>query len=255
MAGFFVSERSFIGLCHPAVRLIALFLACLPPLLIDTPIPALALIGIYAAAALNAGALKNLWRVRWLILTFLAVAMIMWPAFYQVPGPPVFRLGPIAPSSGSLAFALAMGLRLIALLIAGVVFLSTTRIEDISHGLQRLGMPYRASFAFSLAFRLTPLFLETATQISAAQKARGLDLQAAGLLTRLKGYVAVLAPVLITALRRADGLALALESKGFGRSADRTSIVEYHAGWRDAVLIFVLSVMVVLSGLYRWIFF
>lgn len=253
MAGFFVSDSSFIGLCHPAVRLIALFLACLPPLLIDRPLPALALIGIYAGAALNAAAWNNLWRVKWLIVTFLVVAMVMWPAFYQVPGPAVFRLGPFAPSIGSLSFAFAMGLRLVALLIAGVVFLSTTRIEEISHGLQKLGTPYRVSFAFSLAFRLTPLFLETAAQISAAQRARGLDLQSAGLLRRLKGYVAILVPVLITALRRADGLALALESKGFGRSTERTSIVQYCFGWRDAVLILGLSVMVLVSGIHRWL--
>lgn len=252
MAGFFVTDRSFFGRCHPAVRLIALSLACLPPLAVNRPLEAVALIVIYLAAAWTASAWRNLWRLKWLILVFLTVAMVMWPLFYRSPGPALFRLGPLAPSADSLLFALTMGLRLIALLIAGVTFLSSTRIEDMTSGLERIGLPYRVSFAFSLAFRLTPLFLETARQISAAQKARGLDLEGSGLVARLKGYVAILAPVLMTALRRAEGLALALESKGFGRSARRTSMVQYGLGWRDLSLLGAVLALVCLTVFWRW---
>ncbi len=252
MAGFFISDQSFIGRCHPAVRLIALLLACLPPLFIRQPMPAVAIITVYALATVGVGAGKNLWRVKWLILMFLIVCMILWPAFQRLPGPPLFRLGPYAPTRESVSFALAMGLRLIALLLAGIIFLSTTRVEDIAHGMQKLGMPYRAAFAFSLAFRLTPLFLDTATQIAAAQKARGLDLDNLGMLKRLKSYVSIVTPVLITALRRAEGLALALESKGFGRSGERTSIADYRAGWQDFLLMTILTGLVALAISWRW---
>ena len=252
MAGFFISDQSMVGRCHPTVRLIALLLACLPPLLIRQPMPAVAIITVYVLAVVGVGAGKNLWRVKWLILMFLLVCMILWPAFLRLPGPPLFRLGPYAPTHESIAFALAMGLRLIALLLAGIIFLSTTRVEDIAHGMQKLGVPYRAAFAFSLAFRLTPLFLDTATQIAAAQKARGLDLDNLGIFKRLKSYVSIVTPVLITALRRAEGLALALESKGFGRSGERTSIASYRAGWRDFFLITFLVGLVALAVAWRW---
>jgi energy-coupling factor transport system permease protein len=200
---------------------------------------------------LFSSAWRNLWQIKWLIVIFLIVAMLMWPVFYRGHGQPLFRLGLIAPSVDALSFALAMGLRLIALLVAGIVFLSATRIEDIAYGFQKLGMPYRVSFAFSLAFRLTPLFMETASQIFAAQRARGLDLHTSGWLKRLKGYAAILAPVLITSLRRADGLALALEARGFGRSAQRTSIVHYQASWRDWALILVLGSVILLTASWR----
>jgi energy-coupling factor transport system permease protein len=252
MSGFFLTDQCFVGRCHPAVRLIGLFLACIPPLLINEPRPAAILIALYLWVTLRAGAGRNLWRIKWLIVLFLAMALIMWPAFYHIPGPPLFRLGPLAPSAASLSFALAMGLRLIALLMVGIIFLSCSRIEDISHGMQQLGIPYRAAFTFSLAFRLTPLFLETAGQIAAAQKARGLDLENVGVFRRLKGYVAIVAPVLITALRRAEGLALALESKGFGRSTVRSSIVCHRASWRDPALLLTLAALTLATGCWRW---
>ncbi|HBD09511.1 MAG TPA: hypothetical protein DCZ69_14750 [Syntrophobacteraceae bacterium] len=254
MAGFFISDRSFVGRCHPAVRLIALLLACLPPLFIRQPTPALAIIALYVLVTVIVGAGKNLWRIKWLILMFLLVCMILWPVFQRLPGPPLFRLGPYAPTRESISFALAMGLRLIALLLAGIIFLSTTRVEDIAHGMQKLGMPYRAAFTFSLAFRLTPLFLDTATQIAAAQKARGLDLDNLGMIKRLKSYVSIVTPVLIAALRRAEGLALALESKGFGRSGERTSIAQYRVGLRDCLLIVCLTGLVGFTVSWRWDF-
>lgn len=253
MTGFFVTDQSFLGRCHPAVRLIALLLACLPPLLTDQPIPVVVLLVLYSLAALASSAARNLWRIRWVMVAFLVVTMLMWPLFYKGTGQPLFRLGPVSvPSVEALSFALAMGLRLIVLLVASIVFLSCTRVEDIACGFQKLGMPYRISFAFSLAFRLTPLFMDTASQIFAAQRARGLDLHRSGLLTRLKGYAAILAPVLFTSLRRAEGLALALEARGFGRTAERSSIMQYEVSWRDGVLLLALGAMVSLTGLWRW---
>lgn len=253
MTGFFITDESFLGRCHPAVRLIALLLACLPLLLTDQPIPVAVLLGLYSLVALVSSAARNLWRIRWITVAFLIMTILTWPLFYQGSGEPLFRLGPVSsPSVEALLFALAMGLRLIALMVAGIVFLSCTRIEDIACGFQKLGMPYRISFAFSLAFRLTPLFMDTASQIFAAQRARGLDLQQSGLLTRMRGYAAILTPVLFTSLRRAEGLALALEAKGFGRTAERSSIMLYQVSWRDGVLLLALGTLVLLVGLWRW---
>jgi energy-coupling factor transport system permease protein len=251
VAGFFVTDQSFLGRCHPASRILLLIGACLPPLLVDQAAPAACLLVLYLAAALAFSAWPNVWRVRGLIVAFLVVTAILWPLFHRTPDPPLFKIGPFAPSYGSLLFALAMGLRMVALLVAGVVFLSATRIEDISYGLQKLGMPFRMSFAFSLAFRLTPLFMNGASQIATAQKVRGLDLNAVSLLPRLKGYVAILAPVLITALRRADGLALALESKGFGRSSPRTSFRQYGTTWRDILLLSTITAVIVCTASWR----
>src|SRR6059036_1492661 len=106
--------------------------------------------------------LKKLWVL--LLLLFL-YCLILWPLFVK---------GPLA---RSVAFSLAMGLRLDVMVIAGVIVLSTTRVEDFTVGLQRLGLPGPMAFACSLAFRWVPAFLGTAQAVVQAQQARGLDLQ------------------------------------------------------------------------------
>jgi energy-coupling factor transport system permease protein len=226
--------------------------ACIPPILLDQPSPAALLLGLYVTAALSYGAWTNVWRVKWLALAFLVVTTLLWPLFHRTQEAPLIRIWPIVLSHGSLAFSLTMGLRMISLLMAGVIFLSGTRIEDISYGLQKLGLPFRMAFAFSLAFRLTPLFMTGAAQIATAQKVRGLDLETAGWIQRIRGYLAILTPVLITALRRTDGLAMALESKGFGRSASRTSILEYQVTWRDGLLLSITALLVVFAAAWHW---
>jgi energy-coupling factor transporter transmembrane protein EcfT len=119
--------------------------------------------------------------------------------------------------------------------VVSVAFLTCTPIEDIAYGLNRLGMPYVASFALSLAFRLTPLFLQAGQQIALAQRARGLDLDRGGPLRRLRGYLPILVPVLLGGLRRADQLAVALELRGFGRPGKRTALPDYRFTWRDGL--------------------
>ena len=255
MAGYFLNDRSLLGRCHPASRIVVLAGACLPPLIVNEVVPAATILALYLTASLAFSSLRNIWRVRWLIVAFLGVTAFMWPLFHRTSDPSLFQYGPFRLSCGSLLFALTMGLRMVSLLVAGVAFLSAIRIEEISFGLQKLGMPFRAAFAFSLAFRLTPLFMTGASQIVTAQKVRGLDLGAVGLLPRLKGYIAILAPVLISALRRADGLALALESKGFGRSDSRTSFREYHTSWRDILMLAIVVVVVLCTAFWRWDFF
>ena len=58
------------------------------------------------------------------------------------------------------------------MVVLGVVFLSSTTVEGFAQGLRALGLPYRAAFAITLAFRLVPTFLESGRTVVEAQRAR-----------------------------------------------------------------------------------
>jgi len=87
--------------------------------------------------------------------------------------------------------------------VFGLVFVTTTRPEDFTFALRRLGLPGGMSVALSLAFRLLPSFLATVQTVKDAQRARGLDLDSGGLMTRLRRYLSLAAPVFGYALRQA----------------------------------------------------
>jgi energy-coupling factor transport system permease protein len=160
-----------------------------------------------------------------MLIIFLFSA-VLWTLL--LPGEEILvKLGPLAIRRTPFLYGVGMGLRFNVMLFAGMVFAATTRVEDFTAALCMVGLPYRVSFALSLAFRLVPTFMETTTTIAQAQRCRGLDLDSGGLLARTRKYVPLMVPVFMMAIRSADNLAMALESKGFGSGRKRTSYAQY----------------------------
>ena len=247
---FFLGNNNFIGRRHPATRILLLLASFAPPMIVSTPIPMGAILFCYLLGAIFTGAWKNLWRVKWFVILFVFMSVCLWSVFYQADDKAYFAWGPISPSPNSALYGLAMGLRLVSFLVSALIFLSSTRIEEMNHGLLSLGLPYRGAFALSLAFRLMPLFTESAQQIATAQRVRGLDVSRGNIFKRTKHYVAILAPVLIAALRRANGLAIALETKGFGLRSKRTSIVQYKFGFIDILWLVIMCGFITATVLF-----
>ena len=108
-----------------------------------------------------------------------------------------------------------------------MLFLSTTKVEEFTAGLSRLGVPYRVGFAITLSFRLVPLFIDAAVTVVQAQRLRGYDFDRGGPLERVRRYVPVVIPVFMGALRKANSMAMALEARGFGMSRQPTSFIDY----------------------------
>ena len=109
-----------------------------------------------------------------------------------------------------------MGLRLNAMLISGIVLLSTTAIEEFAEASNRLGVPRSLGFSLALAFRWVPNLLGSIGAVVQAQRSRGLDLQSKSLLGKIRQYPALVVPLIGHTLRQTNLLAMALESKGFG---------------------------------------
>jgi energy-coupling factor transport system permease protein len=207
-----------------------------------------AVVLIVAAASRS---VENLWRIRALLLLLLAFAALLWPLFAKGPTP-LFRFGPLTASRESALYGLAVGLRLSAMVAAGMVFMSTTRVEEFGDGLRRLGLPYAVSFALAAAVRLVPTFLGSSASVVEAQKARGLDLESGNPLARLRKHVPVLVPVFVAAIRTTDLTAMALESKGFGAHHRRTYYLQLRmraADWACLALALVAAAAAVYARL------
>ena len=93
-------------------------------------------------------------------------------------------------------------------------------------------MPYEFAFAFTTAVRFVPVLAEEAQTIMDAQKARGLELEKGGLLKRIRNYVPVLIPLIVSAIRRSLELAEAMESRAWGATKKRTNLycLKLHQG-------------------------
>ncbi|HUK85029.1 MAG TPA: energy-coupling factor transporter transmembrane component T, partial [Candidatus Acidoferrum sp.] len=118
----------------------------------------------------------------------------------------------------------ALTLRFVVLVESFSVFFLTTSPDHLGLALEESRVPYEFAFAFTTAVRFVPVLAEEAQTIMDAQKARGLELEKGGLLKRIRNYVPVLIPLIVSAIRRSLELAEAMESRAWGATKKRTNL-------------------------------
>ncbi|PWJ55851.1 energy-coupling factor transport system permease protein [Quadrisphaera granulorum] len=170
------------------------------------------------------GALAVLRRSAVLLLAAVPVAVVS--ALLGVDsGAVLVDLGPISVTSGSLQTGGAIGLRVVAIALPGVVLLATTDPTDLADALaQVLHLPARFVLGALAAFRVVDVLLDEWRQLGLARRARGLG--GDGLLASARDVAGRAFVLLVIAVRRAAVLATAMEARGFGagehQGADRT---------------------------------
>jgi energy-coupling factor transport system permease protein len=238
----YLDRGTWIHRLHPAVKLFALFIMFWSVFWVDHPLALLPVAIVMLLLAQTSRSWPNFYAFRWFLILMIPPTMLEWMAVYRA-GVPVVNLWIIHLSRQALLFGFGRGLRLALLLSSSILFLSTTTIEEFTTSLVTLRMPHRVAFAMSLAFRLVPLFMDSALTVVQAQSLRGYDFNQGNLLARMKRYVPAVIPVFMGALRRANNMAMALEARGFGLAMTPTSFIEYRLQRRDLIAFTALTMM------------
>lgn len=131
---------------------------------------------------------------------------------------------PRAPSSPLLEYSFAMTLRFIVLVESFSIFFLTTSPDHLGLALEQSHVPYEFCFAFTTAVRFVPVLADEAQTIMDAQKARGLELERGNFIKRVRNYIPILIPLIVSAIRRSLELAEAMESRAWGASEKRTNL-------------------------------
>lgn len=248
----YIDRESLVHGLHPVVRVLGMVAFFASAFAVEKPAFLLPIAAFLAALLLLTGAHANVRRLRVLFVMVFVMTFLIWTFFYGPDGqPPLLAFGPVLVSRTAPWFALGMALKLNVFLGSGILFLSTTRIEDFAYALGAVGVPYKIGFTLTLAFRLVPVFLDAAGTVVQAQSCRGLDFTRGSLWQRLRRYAPVIIPVFMGALRRADNMAMALEARGFQSGRPRTSLQRYRFGVADALAAAVLVGMTS-AYLYLW---
>jgi len=132
-------------------------------------------------------------------------------------------------------FAVLMIIRIVALLAGTSVLLSYTTspialtdgIEQLMNPLKKIKVPvHEFAMMMTIALRFIPTLIEETDKIMNAQKARGADFTTGSLIKRAKALIPVLIPLFISAFRRADDLAIAMECRCYRGGENRTRMTE-----------------------------
>jgi energy-coupling factor transport system permease protein len=160
----------------------------------------------------------------WLLAFTLLANALIWG-----PGAALTRVGPVGVSAPGLARGLFFAARITLLVLGTSIVTLTTSPVALTDALSRLMRPLRfvgvpvddAAMMFSIALRFIPTTAEEADKIVVAQTARGARFEVGGPVQRARAWVPVLVPLFVNLFRRADDLAVAMESRcytGVGRT-------------------------------------
>ncbi|HHU33443.1 MAG: energy-coupling factor transporter transmembrane component T family protein [Zhaonellaceae bacterium] len=182
--------------------------------------------------------------------------------FFLTPGTVIWRLGPLKVTIEGIKQGIFMSLRLIFLVLVTSLLTLTTSPINLTDGLEKLlgpgkkiGLPaHELAMMMSIALRFIPTLLEETEKIMKAQIARGADFESGNLWQRAKSMVPLLVPLFVSAFRRADELALAMEARCYRGSIGRTKMKQLKMTGRDYFAIAILSVFVGWAFIYRFFF-
>jgi len=184
--------------------------------------PALLVAVAVIAPAIAAGVLGRLVRLSLLFALPIAVSVLLVNVFFFPGGETVLlRIGPITATGEGLGFALEILARIMAISGAVTLFYLTTRPADLVVDLERRGISSQIAFVANASVQTVPAMVERAAQITAAQRARGLDTEGS-IWRRVRGIVPIVGPVILGSIAEVEERTMALEARGFTRPGRRT---------------------------------
>ena len=175
---------------------------------------------------------------------------------FMTPGEVVWSWWKLSVTIEGLRYAAFMILRIVFLICGSSLLTYTTSPISLTNGLESLMSPlakikfpaHEIAMMMTIALRFIPTLMEETDKIMKAQQARCADFESGNLIRRAKALIPILVPLFISAFRRADELAIAMESRCYTGGKGRTSLYKPKLAVRD----FLASGVLVAFGIGLW---
>ena len=215
----------------------------------------------YVIAALFLGLVIRLSKVpfKFMVKGMKTIVMLMLITvvfnLFLTPGTPLFTIWKLTITQEGLKMAISMAIRLTLLIIGSSVMTLTTTPNNLTDGMEKMMGPlkvfkvpvHEVAMMMSIALRFIPILLEETDKIMKAQIARGADFESGNIFKRAKAMVPLLVPLFISAFRRANDLAMAMEARCYRGGEGRTKMkpLIYHK--RDYIAYGCIAAYMVIS--------
>lgn len=195
--------------------------------------------------------LKPLWII---------IALTMVIHVFTTPGHVIYAAGPLTVTQEGLRQGGLMTARLVFLIVMSSLLTFTTSPIVLTDGIERLLGPFRRvglpahelAMMMTIALRFIPTLIEETDRIMKAQMARGADFAEGNIVRRAKNMVPLLVPLFISAFRRADELAVAMEARCYRGGENRTRMKELRLAVRDGLAFAAVAGLLLVLGVLKW---
>lgn len=199
--------------------------------------------------------LKGLKPLKWIIIFTFFINI------FFIPGDVVWSFGFIKITQQGISQSIFMALRLIFLVVGTSLLTLTTSPIELTDGIEKLLNPFRKvglpvhelAMMMTIALRFIPTLLDETDKIMKAQMSRGADFESNNIINRAKNLVPLLIPLFISAFRRADELAMAMEARCYRGGYNRTKMRQSIITKKDYIAVCILVVYLVIIIVTRFI--
>lgn len=234
--GQYFPGNSFIHRLDPRTKLIMLVVYIVALFLASSWVSYAVMFAFLAAAVhisrIGAKAILRGMKPLVMILLFTGILNL----FFTQEGRVLLHVGFLTLTTGGIARAVMMMARILMLVCASFLMTYTTSpialtdgLESLMGPLKKLKVPvHELAMMMCIALRFIPTLIEETDKIMSAQKARGADFETGSLMDRAKALIPILVPLFISAFRRADELATAMECRCYQGGVGRTKMKQLH---------------------------
>ena len=165
-------------------------------------------------------------------IMFILMFTVVLNIFFTTTGNVLWSWGFLKITNQGLMIAAKMGVRLVLLIVGSSLLTLTTSPIELTDGIENLLLPFRKigvpaheiAMMMSIALRFIPILLEETDKIMKAQMARGADFESGNIIERAKAMIPIMVPLFISAFRRAEELAMAMEARCYRGGVGRTRL-------------------------------
>lgn len=256
--GQYYPEDSFIHRLDPRVKLLGVVLF-ITALFITDNFLAYGFFAVCLGFVVYAAKVPPKFMFRGLkSLIFIMVFASVLNVFFSNGETVLFSLWSLRITAEGIIGAVKMSLRLIMMVVgSSALTLTTTPIrltdalEYVLKPFKKIGLPaHDLAMMMTIALRFIPLLMEEIDRIMKAQMARGADFDTGGLIKKVKSLIPLLVPLFISAFRRADDLATAMEARCYRGDINRTKMVEMKMNNRDRLALVLLAGFTGITALF-----
>ncbi|MBN8210816.1 energy-coupling factor transporter transmembrane protein EcfT [Bacillus sp. NTK071] len=249
--GQYVPGESYIHKLDPRAKLLTAFLFVIIVFLANNWLT-YALLGAFTLIAVLVSRLPLRYIYNGLKPILLVIILtFLLHVFLTKEGPLLFDLGFLKVYEGGVQQGIFISLRLLFLIMITSLLTLTTTPIDITVGIEtllgpmkKIGLPvHEFALMMSIALRFIPTLLEETEKIMKAQSARGAQFSTGPIKDRLKSIVPLLVPLFVSAFKRAEDLAMAMEARGYRGGEGRTSIRLLKWSGKDTTLFIILLIL------------
>lgn len=258
--GQYFPGTSFLHKMDPRAKIVGTTLFIVAIFLANTAI-AYGLVAAFTLLCMGISRLplRLLWtsiKPLWIIIVF-----TMGIHVFTTPGTVVWEYSWIHITYEGLSMGFQMGARLVFLILFSSLLTYTTSpirltdgIEHLLTPFKRIGVPaHELAMMMTIALRFIPTLLDETDRIMKAQSARGADFVTGSIVQRAKNMVPLLVPLFISAFRRADELATAMEARCYRGGVNRTRMKELSITSYDYIGVGVVVVITIILAVLWWL--